>query len=196
MLAFTRCLPRCASISITFSPYSYLAWHRIRKLEKRPDVQLEAVPILFAALLNHHGTLGPAEVPAKRSYVFADCMRKASQLGIQLRPPPKHPFNPLLALRVSGLDMPEDKRRKLITRLFDATWGEGLGVTDSAVVDRIAAELGLVDASQRAAKPETKANLKTRTSEAIDAGAFGVPTMLCQGQLFWASTASNTWKIC
>src|SRR4051794_28665758 len=92
------------------SPYAYLAWTQIGSLAVRCRRVVEPIAVLFAALLNASGGVGPAEVPAKRRYVFLDTLRTASVFNVPLLPPPAHPFNPLLALRVSSLPMPDDVR--------------------------------------------------------------------------------------
>lgn len=167
------------------SPYAFIAWRRIHALAEAHGRAVEAVPILFAGCLKAHGHKGPAQIPSKRIYVFKDCLRTAAVEGIDLHPPPRHPFNPLLALRVTGLDMPRDARKALIDRLFDEVWTNGRGVEDPAVVAEHCAAVGLSDGIERATQPEAKLRLRTATEAAIAAGAFGVPTMLVDDELFW-----------
>ena len=69
------------------SPYAYLAWTQIHALAQRHGRTVEPVPTLFAALLAHGGTKGPAEIPAKRIYVFKDALRTARLLGVPLQLP-------------------------------------------------------------------------------------------------------------
>jgi len=169
------------------SPYAYIAWTQIHPLAERYGRDIDAVPILFAALLGTHGTKGPAEIPAKRLYVFKDVMRTARVLGLPLSPPPAHPFNPLLALRVASSDLDRPARRRLIDGLYRATWGGGPGVNDPAVVARIADEAGLDGAAlvAGAERDEIKARVKAQTDEALALGAFGIPSILVDGELFW-----------
>src|SRR5262245_43770609 len=70
------------------SPYAYLGWTQIHALAARHGRTVRAVPTLFAALLNHSGTLGPAEIPLKRVYIFKDALRTAKVFGVPLEPPP------------------------------------------------------------------------------------------------------------
>ena len=80
------------------SPFAYLAFSR---LEELPDgVELQLVPVLLAALLNHFGQRGPAEIPPKRRFTYRFVLWRARRLGLPLRMPPAHPFNPLAALRL------------------------------------------------------------------------------------------------
>lgn len=173
------------------SPYAYLAFTQIHAVAARAGREVELTPILFAALLDAHGTLGPAEVPAKRVYIFKDVIRSAHLLGVTLAPPPAHPFNPLLALRAASTEMSPDERQRLVTGLFAAVWGGGPGVIEESVVARIATEAGLDgDAVVRlASSPEAKQRVRERTDEAIALGVFGVPTTRVDGELFWGLDA-------
>src|SRR5262245_44781169 len=87
------------------SPYAYLAWTQVHALADRRGVDVAPVPVLLAALLDENGQRGPAEIERKRAYLFKDCLRLAHHFGVPFVLPPSHPFNPLLALRVSSLPM-------------------------------------------------------------------------------------------
>ena len=169
------------------SPYAYLAWTQIHALAAKFGREVEPVPTLLAALLGHSGTLGPGEIPAKRIYTFKDVLRTAKVLGVPLAPPPSHPFNPLVALRVCGLPMEAGERTRLVDALFLATWGGGGGVETAEKVAAVATALGLDGNTlvELASQPEAKERLKRVTDEAIAADVFGVPTMRVDGELFW-----------
>jgi 2-hydroxychromene-2-carboxylate isomerase len=169
------------------SPNAYLAWTQVHALATRYGVAVEPVAVLFAGLLDAHGQLGPAEVPAKIAWMTKNNLRKAARLGIALNPPAFHPFNPLLALRVSSLPLDAPVRRTLVGALFEAVWVRGLHVSEPAVVERIAGEIGLDGAALvgDAARPEATARVRAETDDAIARGVFGVPTMEVDGELFW-----------
>lgn len=169
------------------SSNAYLAWEALLPLAERFERRVEPAPVLFAALLNAHGQLGPAEIPAKRSWMGRNTLRKAVVLGVTLRPPATHPFNPLLALRVTLLPMPDATRQRLVTALMRAEWAERRDVSDPAVVRAVAASVGLDGerAIGDASKPEIKEALRRETDAAIAAGVFGVPTLIVDGELFW-----------
>jgi 2-hydroxychromene-2-carboxylate isomerase len=169
------------------SPYAYLAWQRIHAVAEAHERELVYRPVLFAGLLNHWGQLGPAEIPPKRELVFRQVSRRAAALGVPLQPPPSHPFNPLLGLRLAALELPSEQRRRLIDTLFHATWGGGPGIADPAVVATLleragfAAEALITDAQS----PEGKQRVLDAGAAALAAGVFGVPTMIVDGELFW-----------
>ncbi len=176
------------------SPYAYLAWSQIHALAARHQRSVEPVPVLFAALLNAHGQKGPAEIPAKRSYLFKDVCRKAHRLGLPpVIPPPSHPFNPLTALRAACFPAEPgsqtELRHRLMSELFAATWAGGGGIESEAAVGAIAELVGYDGAALLAfARSEpAKAALRRNTEEALAAGAFGVPTIVVNGELFWGS---------
>lgn len=80
------------------SPYSYLHWQKLKQLPQ--FAQIQTVPIAFGAVLHHLGNLGPAEIPAKRRFMYRQLLWTAQAEGTPLRFPPGHPFNPLSALRL------------------------------------------------------------------------------------------------
>ena len=47
------------------SPNAYIAWTQLPKLAEKHACTIDARPILYAALLDAHGQLGPGEMPAK-----------------------------------------------------------------------------------------------------------------------------------
>jgi len=171
------------------SPYSYLGWSQAEKLAQRRGLTLRAVPVLFAAMLDAFGHKGPAEIPPKRVYMFKHVLRLAHDLDVPLRPPPAHPFNPLLALRIASLPMSEDDRRAVIGLLYHRTWGTGEGVVDPEGVARALTEVGFPGEHwvAEASTVEAKARVRAQTSEAIERGVFGVPSMEIEGtaEVFW-----------
>ena len=165
----------------------YLAWSQLPALAARYGRAIEPIPVLFAGLLGAHGQLGPAEVIPKALWMARNNLRKAALLGLPLHPPAFHPFNPLLALRVSSLPMEADARARLVGGLLRAVWAERRHVSEAAVVAAVADEAGLDGAALVAAaqQPAAKEALRRQTDDAIAAGVFGVPTMLVGGELFW-----------
>jgi len=169
------------------SPNAYLAWTQLPALANRHQVTIEPVPVLFAGLLEAHRQLGPAEVPAKMHWMWKNALRKAALLGVELNPPAFHPFNPLLALRVSSLVLSLRDQNTLIDALFAAVWVRGLHLAEQAVMTRVINEAGLDGAQMvaQAQQPDAKARLRDQTDSAIALGIFGVPTVVFGSEMFW-----------
>lgn len=111
-------------------------------------------------------------------------------VALQVKFPPKHPFNPLLSLRVASLDMSTKEKQDFTCRLLDAVWMEGKDVSDPLVVSSLADSVGLNGAEcvHRATTDQVcKQRLHRQTDEAIAAGVFGVPSFIVDGELFWGS---------
>ena len=169
------------------SPYAYLGCSRIRALGERVGHDVEPRPILFAAVLNTLGTKGPAEVPARRAYVIKDVLRAADRAGVKIVPPPAHPFNPLPALRVAALELDRALKWRIIDALFAATWAGGGGIDGVARVAEVLRQAGIDEAPLMAlaSEPPAKERLRRNTDEALARGAFGVPTMFVDGEMFF-----------
>lgn len=170
------------------SPYAWLAGRQVGLLDAA-GLQLDFRPVLFAGLLGVHGNKGPAEIPAKRAYIFRDVMRQAASLGVTVAGPPSHPFNPLRALRMCIALEDDAARRRFGLALMDGAWGRGLDLSQPAELVGLAVECGLDGAAlaQRADDPAIKQRLATQTSAAAAAGVFGVPTFVCEGEQFWGA---------
>ena len=170
------------------SPYAWLAARQCGRLDAA-GVQLDFRPVLFGALLAAHGNKGPAELPAKRAYTMRDVLRIAAQLGVPVKGPPTHPFNPLRALRMCIALDDAHARRRFGLALMDAAWEHGHDLTDDAVLVGIARDCALDGAAllARAGEADVKQRLLDATSAAVAAGIFGVPTYRIDGEIFWGT---------
>ena len=169
------------------SPYAYLQAAALPALADRLDIT--AVPILFAGVLRHWGHLGPAEIPAKRLFIYRHAMWRAEQRGLTFRMPPAHPFNPLQALRLLSVLAPTPAHA--LTALA-YVFGEGGAVDTPAGLQGLAARLGASPETMQAASgEEAKILLRNATESATAAGVFGVPTFLVDGRLFWGDDSEG-----
>lgn len=166
------------------SPFSYLASARLDRLPG--EVELRAQPILFAGLLAHWQTRGPAEIEPMRRFTFRHIAWLAARDGIALTLPPAHPFNPLKLLRLClarGADV------ALAQRLFRFVWAEGRTADAPAAWQALGAELGIADIDAVVDAPEVKARLRDTTETAIARGVFGVPSFVVDDEIFWGYDA-------
>jgi 2-hydroxychromene-2-carboxylate isomerase len=170
------------------SPYAWLASKAVERIEAA-GAQLMFQPVLFAALLSAHGNIGPAEVPAKRRYIFRDVMREAAHAGLGFTGPPGHPFNPLLALRMCLALTRQDERRNFAMAVMQACWEQGEDVSNADVLLRVAASCGLDGPTLQGAAQQSanKIVLAADTEQAIADGVFGVPTFRIGDELFWGA---------
>jgi 2-hydroxychromene-2-carboxylate isomerase len=171
------------------SPYAYFASLRVPEVCARHGARVVWRPILFAALLDHHGHRGPAEIPAKALYTFRDCARWARSHDVPFRAPRHHPFRPLAALRLSLAEVAGPDQAAVIATLFRFGWGEGGDLGDPGALSEALRRAGLpADAlRERAGTDEAKAALRANTEGALARGVFGIPTMIARGELIWGN---------
>lgn len=162
------------------SPYAYLAFKRLSQFPVTTNVVY--VPVLFAGLLNHFGQLGPAEIAPKRRFTYRFVLWRARQLGIPMRWPGAHPFNPLMAQR---LIVAAGSHRQSVETVFDAIFKQGGDIRDPRVIEELACSLGIADASGAVNDPAIKQRLRDNTDWAITRGVFGVPTLVIGDESFW-----------
>jgi 2-hydroxychromene-2-carboxylate isomerase len=162
------------------SPFAYLHSRQLGAFANL--IELEPRPVLLAAMLQHWGQKGPAEIPGKRVYSYRYLCWLAKTRGIPFRMPATHPFNPLPYLRLAIAARCE---RRAIDLIFEAVFTSGEDPASPAMLERLAREVGVSDPAAAIASPEVKDRLRKNTDEAIAAGAFGVPTIVVDGELFW-----------
>ena len=177
------------------SPYAWLAYQALPKALEGVSHRVHYHPVVFGAMLKHHGQLGPAEIPGKRDWTYRQVMWQAKQQGTDLQMPAAHPFNSLALLRLavaaSGINQQGQPNRYVVETIFKHVWCEGLEATDP---DRLAAlqahlfsQPGVSFLDPQSA--DVKQLLQQQTQQAIDAGLFGVPSMVVNGQVFWGNDA-------
>ena len=167
------------------SPFSYLQCEQLPVLERSLRVRYR--PVLFAGLLKAHEHRGPAEIPAKRRFTYRFVVWQARQLGIPLKFPAAHPFNPRPLLRLA---IAADCRPEAVRAIFRFVWRDGrLGDLPIEWAE-LTAELGFPDAAERVASAEIKDALRRNTDEAVARGVFGVPTLAIGDELFWGADAT------
>jgi 2-hydroxychromene-2-carboxylate isomerase len=168
------------------SPYAWLGWHALARLRAQTGIEVRCTPVLFAALLDAHGSIGPAEIPAKRAHTIRDVMRTAKLEGLPFRFPPAHPFNPLQALRLCVAIEDDADCFRLAGALLDAVWCHGQDITREDTLLQTLSQCGLPAAALGAARSKNvKTRLRDNTQAALAHGVFGVPTCRVGSELFW-----------
>lgn len=170
------------------SPFAYLAFERLPQALAGLSVDVRYRPVLFAALLKHWGTLGPAEVEPKRAWMFRQVHWLAHAHGIAMHTPVRHPFNPLAHLRLLLACAPAGgtPNRRACEAVLRHVWHGGFDANDAprlaALTQTLAPRIAPDDVSVGRA-------LRASSAEAIGCGVFGVPTMIVDDRLFWGLDA-------
>ncbi len=169
------------------SPFAWLAFAQLPEALAGLGYTVTYRPLLFGAVLSHHGQLGPAEIAPKRDWTYRQVLWLAKKHAVELQMPARHPFNPLGLLRLAVACGRDGLPNRYVTeKLFLHVWQGGQDAADPQRLQE------LTDRLAPARDPNgdaVKAQLKTLTDEAIALGVFGVPTMEVDGRLFWGLDA-------
>ncbi len=169
------------------SPYAYLAFEKLPRALEAISYSVSYRPVLFGAILQHFGQLGPAEISPKRTWTYRQIQWLAKEQSTALDMPANHPFNPLALLRMAVACGNDGASNRYVTeRLLRHVW---LGGADPTAPNRLAALGAELNPTRSIDAPAVKAELKANTQRAIASGVFGVPTFEVDGQLFWGLDA-------
>ena len=159
------------------SPYAYLAFEELPQALMGLSYCVNYKPVALGVLLRHHGSLGPAEIPAKRDWTYRHVMWLAHSKGLALDMPSAHPFNPMPLLRLAvGTESQGLPNRYVCETLFRHVWQDGFDAVDAARLQALTADA-------------VQAQLKAHTDDAIARDIFGVPAFEVDGKVFWGLDA-------
>ncbi|PIF75162.1 2-hydroxychromene-2-carboxylate isomerase [Variovorax sp. 54] len=165
------------------SPYAHLAFEHLPEALEGLSVSVAYKPVLLGALLKHHGQLGPAEIPSKRSWTYRHVLWLGQAHGIPIEMPASHPYNPLPHLRLAVATGDDGSINRLAAEtLFRHVWRGGEEAGDAT---RLAALTAQLQPKRDVNGDDNKALLKRNTDEAVAQGVFGVPCYVVDGRLFW-----------
>ena len=170
------------------SPFAYL--QNLRLDEFSTHLKIDRKPLLFAGLLKHWDSKGPAELPPKRLFTYRHVQWMADRLDIPLYFPERHPFNPIPILR---LCIAAGSSKKTVDSIFKCIWEEGLVGDDPDNWNAFCSAVGLSvsEANELISKTEIKLELKSNGENAIEQGVYGVPTLVVDRHLFWGYDSTN-----
>lgn len=169
------------------SPFSYFAWINLTEEAAFSMSQVHFKPVALGPLLNHWGIKGPGEVTPKREFLLKQCLRYAAENNLKFTTPKTHPFNSLYALRLALKGVAGEHQKSVIETLWKAGWQQriDMGGPDELLKVLRANNLPADELYEKSFSREAKVELKANIQEALNAGAFGVPSIVCDGELFW-----------
>jgi 2-hydroxychromene-2-carboxylate isomerase len=168
------------------SPFSYFAWLRLQDFK---DTNIIYRPVALGPLLNHWGIKGPGEVTPKREFLLKQCLRYAHKANIPFTTPKTHPFNSLYALRLSLSSVGGELQPKIIQAQWKAGWQNRIDMADPEELKLNLSQAGLAaeELFEKSFSREARTELKSNIQMALDAGVFGVPSMVIGEELFWGN---------
>jgi 2-hydroxychromene-2-carboxylate isomerase len=187
------------------SPYGYLASRQVEALAARHGRTVDWRPMLLGvAVLKVMGLKALLDTPLKGDYARRDVLRQARRLGIPLGRDLNAPVgNPLPAARAFYWVKQHHPQlaAPMAHALFHAYWAQGRDLSTPEAVAAITLPAGLEPAAVIAAATSDEAAtlLRTAVAASIEAGIFGSPTLVVDGEPFWGSDRlreADEWLAC
>jgi 2-hydroxychromene-2-carboxylate isomerase len=186
------------------SPYAYFAWWRVREGFLRRATWLWH-PVSIDVLLNLQAGREPRAAyvdplaPPKRHHFLLDVRRSAEFHGAPLVPPHAPRPDPTPALCVALLlEQSAPSYDRFIDAVFAAMWQRSRDIGAREVLRDCLGEASLdVTLADRAFSDELRDTLVAGTSAAYQAGIFGVPTFVANGEIFFGADRMDmlAWRL-
>ncbi len=170
------------------STNTYFALHLIRPLARRHDATIVMRPFNLGFVFRHHNYVLMEEPAAKIANRKRDLERWAERYDLPFRFPDVFPIKTSRALRGSLAARAEGREDAYLDAIFRRYWEQNdHGIAELSGLASVATEIGL-DADSFIAAVEsdaTKQALITETSDALERGIFGAPSIQVGQELFW-----------
>jgi 2-hydroxychromene-2-carboxylate isomerase len=169
------------------SIYAYLASMRIGDLASRAGVTVNWRPFSVRDIMIEQDNL-PRHQPTKMAYMWRDSERRARRNGVPYAGRPPHPIDPdQRANRVATFAKTEGWCEDFSRAAFRTWFLDAVAVGGPGTLEPIIAALGHDPAHvlARADDDDIRALYSAETDVARQAGGFGSPTFIVNGEMFW-----------
>ena len=168
------------------SPYSYLAYKKLKRINNTNQIKVEYKPILLGGLHKLSGITPPAFNERKLKNMKNDCELVAIKNDIEFVWNSKFPLNSLYLMR-GYLIVEKNLKNKFFEICFDAYWKDNMDILDEKNLDKILKTTGLDKNSflQNIENLEVKDMLKKLTKDAFEKDIFGAPSFVVNNKIFW-----------
>ena len=174
------------------SPWTYLGHARFAGIAKAKGATVRLLPVdLGGKVFPISGGLPLGKrAPQRQAYRLVELKRYSAYLKAPLNPQPKYfPVNGDDAARlIIAVDVHDGSAAamRITGAVLAAVWAQERDIADAKVLSELLKECGLE--SQRLEQSRSQ-NVQERyeayTQQAIDAGVFGAPSYVIDGEIFW-----------
>ena len=168
------------------SPYSYLAYQKLKTLNKDNFFKIVYKPILLGGLHNLGGITAPAFNVRKMKNMKDDCKLIADKYKIQFQWNDNFPINSLYLMR-GYLVIDENLKKKFFEVCFDYYWKKNIDVSNEKNVIKIldTCSINKINFFKHIENNKVKDELKKLTNLAFEKDIFGAPTFIVNNKIFW-----------
>ena len=168
------------------SPYSYLAYQKLKTLNKDNFFKIIYKPILLGGLHNLGGITAPAFNVRKMKNMKDDCKLIADRNKIQFQWNENFPINSLYLMR-GYLVIDENLKKNFFEVCFDYYWKENIDISNEKNVIEIldTCSINKINFFKDIENNKVKDKLKKLTNLAFEKDIFGAPTFIVNNKIFW-----------
>ena len=145
------------------SPYSYLAFKKIKSLQNKDQINFNYKPILLGGLHNLGGVIAPAFNERKMKNMKNDCELIAKKNNIDFKWNNNFPINSLYLMR-GYIFIENEKKEKFFEVCFDSYWKEDLDISQSINLNKILDKCNIDEISKYLIKQGTNRDFPDITS--------------------------------
>jgi len=174
------------------SPWTYLGHERFAQIARAAGATVRVLPIdLGGKVFPISGGLPLGQrAPQRQAYRLLELQRYSDHLHAPLNLKPKYfPVSGDDASRlIIAVDLHDgsEAAMKIGGAIFSAVWVRERHIADEKVLAELLAECGLpAERLEQSFSQAVQERYEANTQEAIDAGVFGAPSYVVNGELFW-----------
>ncbi len=179
------------------SPWTYLGHARFAAIAEAHGATVRVKPADYGQIFAISGGLPLGQrAPQRQAYRLVELARFRDELGVPLNLQPK--FFPVAGDPSARVIIAADLHAggaaalRLAGAVFAAVWTQERDIANPATLAELLVECGLpADLVARAQEPAVQARYDAQTREAIDAGVFGAPSYVVNGEIFWGQDRLN-----
>ena len=173
------------------SPKSYLVYKLVPGIEERTKVKAEYIPVLLGGIFKSINNVSPIEafktVPSKGAYDDLDTKRFVKKHDLDFNFNSNFPINTLNLMRGAVYAQENGFFEKYVEVVFKSMWVDNKKMDDIEVIQSVLKEneLPTKDILEGTQDQNVKNKLIENTNYAVEQGAFGAPSFLIDGELFF-----------
>ena len=169
------------------SPYSYVAYKEIIRLEKNNTFKINYMPILLGGLHNSAGITPAAFINLKKNYMIDDTNLICKKKNIKFIFNSYFPIKTVNFMRGVLIAEKDNSEKNYIEKIFNAIWRDGLNMNDHTIIEKVHKNMDINPETffKKTSDQKIKDKLKNLTDSALKKGIFGAPTFFVNKKIFW-----------